>query len=94
MTTIPDWMRPPQPEITPESAYRDRTVKLRKYAEAGIPNYWRIEHEEWEPEIHTYELDEPTRMYAPTGIHRDELHATKPFTIRLDLERLVGDYRS
>ncbi|MFY1588609.1 Uma2 family endonuclease [Micromonospora sp. WMMD734] len=26
--------------VSPESAHRDRTVKLRKYAEAGIANYW------------------------------------------------------
>ncbi|GAA3350313.1 hypothetical protein GCM10020358_75720 [Amorphoplanes nipponensis] len=25
--------------VSPESAHRDRTVKLRKYAEAGIANY-------------------------------------------------------
>jgi Uma2 family endonuclease len=24
--------------VSPESAHRDRTVKLRKYAEAGIPH--------------------------------------------------------
>ncbi|MBU2662851.1 Uma2 family endonuclease [Actinoplanes bogorensis] len=75
--------------VSPESAHRDRTVKLRKYAEAGIPNYWRVEDEEGEPVVHAYGLDGPTRLYAPTGIHRNELHAAKPFTIELELDRLL-----
>lgn len=31
--------------VSPESAHRDRTVKLRRYAEAGIPHYWCVEEE-------------------------------------------------
>ncbi|WP_329014538.1 Uma2 family endonuclease [Micromonospora rifamycinica] len=75
--------------VSPESAHRDRTVKLRKYAEAGIRNYWRVEEEEAAPVVHAYELDEPTRCYAPTGIHRRELRSSTPFPIQLDLHRLV-----
>lgn len=51
--------------VSPESAHRDRTVKLRKYAEAGIPHYWCIEDEDGAPVVHVYELDEPTGTYAP-----------------------------
>ncbi|MFC3740971.1 Uma2 family endonuclease [Paractinoplanes deccanensis] len=75
--------------VSPESAHRDRNVKLRKYAEAGIANYWRVEDEDTSPAVHAYELDEPTRSYVPTAIHRHELHTTKPFAITLDLDRLV-----
>ncbi|MBM2622553.1 Uma2 family endonuclease [Actinoplanes sp. LDG1-06] len=64
---------------SPESAHRDRTVKLRKYAEDGIRHYWRVENETWAPVIHTYELDGPTRLHAPTGIFREELRTSKPF---------------
>lgn len=39
--------------------------------------------------VHAYELDGPTRAYAPTGIHRHELRTTTPFEIKLDLDRLV-----
>ncbi|WP_460307781.1 Uma2 family endonuclease [Actinocorallia aurea] len=53
--------------VSPESAYRDRTVKLRKYAEAGVPHYWRIEDEGTTPVVHVYELDAPTRAYVVPG---------------------------
>ncbi|GAA1904754.1 hypothetical protein GCM10009716_13360 [Streptomyces sodiiphilus] len=35
--------------VSPEPAHRDRTVKLHKYAEAGIPHYWRVEGENGTP---------------------------------------------
>jgi Uma2 family endonuclease len=80
--------------VSPESAHRDRTVKLRKYAEAGIANYWRVEDEDGSPVVHAYELDEPTRSYVPTGIHRHELRTTTPFAIKLDLDGLVPGRKS
>ena len=80
--------------VSPESAHRDRTVKLRKYAEAGIANYWRIEEEAGSPVIHAYELDGPTRSYVPTGIHRHELRTTTPFAIKLDLYGLLPSRKS
>ena len=80
--------------VSPESAHRDRLVKLRKYAEAGIANYWRVEDEDESPVIHAYELDEPTRSYAPTGIHRHELRTTTPFPIKIDLDGLVPSRKS
>ncbi|WP_433370516.1 Uma2 family endonuclease [Actinoplanes sp. CA-142083] len=80
--------------VSPESAHRDRTVKLRKYAEAGIANYWRVEDEDGAPVVHAYELDGPTQSYAPTGIHRHELRTTTPFAIKLDLDGLVPGRKS
>jgi len=80
--------------VSPESAHRDRTVKLRKYAEAGIANYWRVEDEDGSPVVHAYELDEPARSYVPTGIHRREMRTTTPFTIKLDLDGLVPGRKS
>ncbi|GAB3815885.1 Uma2 family endonuclease [Micromonospora zhanjiangensis] len=80
--------------VSPESAHRDRTVKLRKYAEAGIGHYWRVEDEGGSPVVHAYELDGPTLSYAPTGIHRQELCSSAPFPIKLDLNRLVPGRRS
>jgi Uma2 family endonuclease len=73
--------------VSPESAHRDRTVKLRKYAEAGIPHYWRIEDESGSPAVHAYELDEPTRAYVAAGIHRGGLRRPVPFDI--DLSGLI-----
>ncbi|MGC4887642.1 Uma2 family endonuclease [Micromonospora sp. DT227] len=75
--------------VSPESAHRDRNVKLRKYAEAGIANYWRIEDEDGSPVVYTYEIDGPTRSYAPTGIHRGELRTSLPFPIKIDLTGLL-----
>ncbi len=75
--------------VSPESAHRDRTVKLRKYAESGIAHYWRIEEEDDAPVVHAYELDGPSRAYAPTGIHRNTLQTSNPFKIELDLDALV-----
>ncbi|MGW5345860.1 Uma2 family endonuclease [Streptomyces sp. HUAS TT3] len=74
---------------SPESAHRDRTVKLRKYAEAGIPHYWCIEDEDGAPVVHVYELDEPTGAYAPAGIFRGTLQRPVPFEITLDLDKLT-----
>lgn len=75
--------------VSPESAHRDRTVKLRKYAEAGIPHYWCIEDEGGDPVVHVYELDEPTKAYAPAGIFRNSLQRPVPFKVDIDLDRLV-----
>ncbi|MFY1634068.1 Uma2 family endonuclease [Solwaraspora sp. WMMB335] len=75
--------------VSPESAHRDRTVKLRKYAEAGIPHYWRVEDEGGSPVVHAYELDGPARSYVPTAIYRNKLRTATPFTITLDLDGLV-----
>ena len=44
--------------------------------------------------VHAYELDEPTRLYVPTGIHRHELHTTTPFRIGIDLDGLVPGRKS
>ncbi|MER5374052.1 Uma2 family endonuclease [Streptomyces sp. NPDC002553] len=75
--------------VSPESAHRDRTVKLRKYAGAGIPHYWCIEDEGGSPVVHVYELDEPTGAYAPAGIYRGTLKRPVPFEIDLDLDKLT-----
>lgn len=75
--------------VSPESAFRDRTVKLRKYAAAGIRHYWLVEDEATGPVVHVYELDEPTKSYAPTGVFRDALHVQLPFEIDIDLAKLM-----
>ncbi|WP_282202438.1 Uma2 family endonuclease [Kitasatospora fiedleri] len=77
--------------VSPESAHRDRTVKLRTYAEAGIPHHWRIEDEDGRPVAHVYELDGATGSYAPAGIFRGALRRPVPFDIDLDLDQLVAD---
>lgn len=80
--------------VSPESAHRDRTVKLHKYAEAGIPHYWCIEDEDGAPVVHVYELDRPTGTYAAAGISRHTLKRSVPCDIALDLDALTPASRS
>ncbi len=85
----PDEVRLVIEVVSPESAHRDRTVKLRKYAEASIPHYWYIEDEDGASVVHVYELDEPTGAYAPAVIFRGTLKRPVPFEISLDLDKLT-----
>lgn len=75
--------------VSEESADRDRSLKPFKYAQAGIPHFWRVEDESGGAVIHTYELDAMTGSYVPTGIYRDTLKISAPFPLDLDLNALV-----
>ena len=67
-----------------ESEERDRRYKPGLYADAGIRHLWRIEDEQGLPVVHTYELDDTTRAYVATGVHRDRIQLPVPFPIVLD----------
>ena len=73
--------------VSPESEARDRDTKPRKYAAAGIPNFWLVEQagEDAHPVVHVYELDPVTRQYALTGIHHKQLGVPVPYGIEIDL---------
>ncbi|MCC2277255.1 Uma2 family endonuclease [Streptomyces sp. ET3-23] len=75
--------------VSDESQEWDRETKPFKYARAGIPHFWRIEEERGLPVVHSYELDETTRAYVATGIHRERIKTSVPFGIDIDLVRLV-----
>jgi Uma2 family endonuclease len=75
--------------VSPESAHRDRTVKLRKYAEAGIEHYWCVEDENGAPVVHVYELDRPTGSYVAVEIFRYELKRPVPFPVTIDLAEVT-----
>ncbi|MEZ0071578.1 Uma2 family endonuclease [Planotetraspora sp. GP83] len=81
--------------VSPGSVDRDRKTKPQRYAEAGIPNFWRVE--EWRveendgrPVVYVYEIDPATGAYSVTGIHHDRLAVSVPFTIDIDLNALLG----
>lgn len=74
--------------VSPESEHRDRTVKHRKYAEAGIPGYWRVEDEGGVAVVHAYELDSVTGAYVATGIFREDLKLDRPFHVEFDVRKL------
>ncbi|MFI0940375.1 Uma2 family endonuclease [Streptomyces sp. NPDC021020] len=67
--------------VSAESEDRDRRYKPTLYAEAGIRHLWRIEDEQGLPVIHTYERDDTTGAYVPTGVHREQLKARVPFPV-------------
>lgn len=78
--------------VSPESAHRDRNVKIVKYAQAGIAHYWRVEDEPSadgrpHPVVHRYQLDHSTSLYAPVGIDAGAFSCAAPFPIEVDLQR-------
>lgn len=59
--------------VSADPRERDREVKPRKYAAAGVPHFWRVEkdrHMEL-PVVYVYELDPATKSYGLTGIFHD-----------------------
>ncbi|WP_236075472.1 Uma2 family endonuclease [Streptomyces coffeae] len=73
--------------VSPESEARDHDTKPHKYANAGIPYFWRVEraHAGERPVVHVFQLDPETRAYRPTGVHHDRLKLSVPFTVDIDL---------
>lgn len=67
--------------VTPESAARDHGTKPRKYAAAGIENFWRVEESgtSGRPVVHVYELDPVTKSYVHAGMHRDRVKLDRPY---------------
>ncbi|MGW3413655.1 Uma2 family endonuclease [Streptomyces sp. NPDC000888] len=74
--------------VSPDSRERDREVKLRKYADAGFPHFWRVEDDDGKglPVVYVYELDPTTKAYGITGIFRDRLKVTVPFEIEIEID--------
>ena len=93
-TTGPDqtWYRPEDvilavEVVSADSRERDREVKPRKYAAAGVPHFWRVEQDDDKgyPVVYVYELDPATKSYGLTGIFHDMLKVSVPFDIEIDL---------
>lgn len=77
--------------VSEESLDRDRTTKPMKYAAAGIPHFWLIEHEENGPAIHVFELDgTKDPRYVPITIARERLKLDVPFPIDIDVKALTS----
>ncbi|MFJ2782291.1 Uma2 family endonuclease [Kitasatospora sp. NPDC087315] len=71
--------------VSEEFQARDREIKPRKYAAAGIRYFWRVESAEGRPVVYTYERDPATRAYVPTGIFHDRLVTEYPFPVDIVL---------
>ncbi|GGO80623.1 Uma2 family endonuclease [Nonomuraea cavernae] len=78
--------------VSEESRDRDRVTKPIKYSNAGIQHFWRVEAEDTNPVVYTFELEPVVRAYVPTGIHRKRLCANIGFDVEidLDLDRVMG----
>lgn len=73
--------------VSPDSEARDRDAKPRKYAAAGIPNFWLVEMSgaDEHPVVRVYELDPVNHTYALTGIHHGQLKVSVPFDLGVDI---------
>jgi Uma2 family endonuclease len=74
--------------VSRSSEIRDRETKPRRYAEAGIRYFWRIENDAGRPVAYVYELDPATRAYMLTGIFHEDLRLPVPFPITMSLAAL------
>lgn len=75
--------------VSEESAERDRDTKPRKYAEAGIPHFWRVEEDNGAPVVHVFELEVTTGTYVATAIERGVLRLKVPYPLEIDLSLLT-----
>ncbi|MFH8405131.1 Uma2 family endonuclease [Streptomyces sp. NPDC018019] len=73
--------------VSPESEARDHDTKPHKYANAGIPYFWRVEMAgaDDHPVVHAFELDLETRAYRPVDTFREQVKLGAPFDIDIDL---------
>jgi Uma2 family endonuclease len=74
--------------VSKSSEIRDRETKPRRYAEAGLRHFWRVENDGGRPVAYIYELDPATRTYSLTGIFHDRLKTSVPFPIDIPLTDL------
>jgi Uma2 family endonuclease len=74
--------------VSPESRDRDRKRKPELYAEAGINHFWLVEDNAGDSVLSTYELDELTHAYVPTGIHHGSAKLTVPYPVEIDFGEL------
>ena len=74
--------------VTPESRERDWKRKPLLYAEAEIQHFWLFESGKGEPVLHTYELDDLTKSYVPTGIHHGTAKLDVPYPIEIDFSEI------
>lgn len=75
--------------VSPESEHRDRHVKPKIYANAGVEHFWLVEEERGKPVIHTFQLDPSAGEYGSTGAYRGQLKIEEPFPVNIDLADLL-----
>ena len=72
--------------VSPGSETTDRIVKTSRYAESGIPFYWRIEQAATGvPITYTYVLDPAMKAYRDGEMFTGAVKASVPFPVTVDL---------
>jgi Uma2 family endonuclease len=75
---------------TPASRRYDRLLKPTVYAEAGIPEYWRVEPDAGVPAIHLYALGDDAAYRHRRSVRGPELvEVVTPYPVRLAPSRLI-----
>ncbi|MFH9425607.1 Uma2 family endonuclease [Streptomyces sp. NPDC017529] len=77
--------------VSPESEARDRDTKPHKYANAGIPYFWRVEKARpgGHPVVQVFDLDREDRIYRLADTFRERLKLGTPFDIDIDLAAIA-----
>ena len=80
--------------VSPSSKSMARLLKPTRYAEAGIPSYWRVEGvSDGEPIIVVYELDGDHYRQAAVIHAGERITVGRPFRMTLDPARLLSHQR-
>jgi Uma2 family endonuclease len=74
--------------VSPESVFRDRVVKPKKFADAGIPHYWLIDDTDEVANARVFALDKARRRYVETAFSQNAIQVEEPFPITVDVSRL------
>ncbi|MDT0329139.1 Uma2 family endonuclease [Nocardiopsis lambiniae] len=72
--------------VSPDSVDRDRERKPELYAKAGIPHFWRVEHEGDEAVVHVHAPDPARGEYGKPSIHRKRLEPSVPHPVDIDID--------
>ncbi len=62
--------------MSPDDPKRDRDIKWREYAMAGIPEYWLIDPTD--QSVTVFALDDDSSLYKVRGVYRDGEEARSP----------------
>lgn len=75
--------------VSPSTKTKDRKLRPVQYAEAGIENFWRVENENDEMAVYTFELLPEGGAYAPSGVFRKHLRIDRPFAMDVELPEIT-----
>ncbi|WP_187685416.1 Uma2 family endonuclease [Nocardia wallacei] len=75
--------------VSPRTRTKDRKLRPMQYAEAGIKHLWRVENEDDEMVVYTFELLPEGGCYVPSGVLRKRVRLDRPFPIDIELPEVT-----